>query len=129
METRLGWTCFGLVFLGMISVGAFAQQGGTTSKDEVRTISGCLTKSATGGGYVLTGNDGSAYEIQPNSSVDLAGNLGQRVEAKGVVSQQKMQNTQDDSKQGSDDATKNSAREHAHLQVSELHKTGDSCEL
>ena len=42
------------------------------SKGEVRSITGCLTKSGSGNEYLLTATDGSTWEIHENNSVDLA---------------------------------------------------------
>jgi hypothetical protein len=119
-----------LLLVGATSIWASAQDDTTAkSKDDVRTITGCLTKTGSGNEYVLTGTDGSTWEIHSNSSVDLASNVGQKVDVKGVVSNVKMHNMKEDAKQmGSDAGMKNSNTEHGHLKVTDLQKTGESCE-
>ena len=69
------WTRLLLCVLvaAMTSVWALAQDdSGSNSKDNVRSITGCLTKSGNGNEYLLTANDGSTWEVHENSSVDLA---------------------------------------------------------
>lgn len=119
-----------VVLLGLTSVWAAAQDDtSSNSKGEVRNISGCLTKSGSGNEYLLTGTDGSTWEIHANNSVNLADHVGQKVEARGVVSNEKMHNMKEDAKQmGNDAGMKNKTAEHGHLKVTSIHKTGESCE-
>ncbi len=131
MTNRLSRLLFCVVLVAAASVWAVAQDSdaNSNSKAEVRTITGCLTKSGSGNGYLLTANDGSTWEIRSDSSVDLAGSIGQKVEAKGVVSHDKAHNMKEDAKQmGNDAGMKNNTAEHGHLKVTDLHKTGESCE-
>jgi hypothetical protein len=101
----------------------------SNSKSDVRTIAGCLTKTGSGNEYLLTATDGSTWEIHANASVDLAGSVGQKVEAKGVVSHNKAHNMKEDAKQmGADAGMKNNTMEHGHLKVTDLRQTGESCE-
>lgn len=120
-----------VVLLGLTSAWALAQDSdaNANSKGEVRTITGCLTKSGGGDEYLLTGKDGSTWEIHENSSVDLAAHVNQTVEAKGVVSHEKMHNMKEDGKDMAHDtgATKKHA-EHGHLKVTDVHKVSDSCQ-
>ena len=115
--------------VSLTSVWALAQDSDTNSKGEVRTITGCLTKSGGGNEYLLTANDGSTWEIHENSAVDLAAHVNQTVEAKGVVSHEKMHNMKEDTKDMAHDsgATKAHA-EHGHLKVTDVHKVSDSCQ-
>jgi len=80
-----------VVLAGLTSAWALAQDTDAKSKDAVRTITGCLTNGDSANEYLLTGSDGSTWEIHANSSVDLASHVGHTVEAKGVVSHAKMQ--------------------------------------
>jgi hypothetical protein len=101
----------------------------SNSKGEVRTITGCLTKSGSGNEYLLTGTDGSTWEIHANNSVNLADHVGQKVEARGVVAHQKMHNMKEDAKDmGNDAGMKNNINEHGHMKVTSVHKMGESCE-
>jgi hypothetical protein len=116
--------------VGLASVGAVAQDDASSnSKSDVRTISGCLTKSGSGNEYLLTANDGSTWEIHENSAVDLASHVNQTVEAKGVVSNKTAHDMKEDAKQmGHDTGMKNNTAEHGHLKVTDLHKVSDSCQ-
>jgi hypothetical protein len=113
----------------LTSVWALAQDSDTNAKGEVRTITGCLTKAGGGSEYLLTANDGSTWEIHENSGVDLTAHVNQTVEAKGIVSHEKMHNMKEDAKDMAHDsgATKGSA-EHGHLKVTDIHKVSDSCQ-
>lgn len=118
-----------VVVIGLTSAWALAQDDTSNkSKGEVRNVTGCLTKSGGGNEYLLTGTDGSTWEIHENASVDLAAHVNQTVEAKGVVSHEKMHNMKEDSKEMAHDtgATKAKA-EHGHLKVTDVHKVSDSC--
>jgi hypothetical protein len=119
-----------VVLVGLTSLWAAAQDDtNSNSKGEVRNITGCLTKSGSGNEYLLTGTDGSTWEIHANNSVNLADHVGQKVEARGVVSHEKMHNMKEDTKQmGNDAGMKNKTEEHGHLKVTSIHKTGESCE-
>ena len=111
------------------SVWAVAQDDTSSkSKGEVRNISGCLTKSGGGDEYLLTGTDGSTWEIHENSAVNLAAHVNQTVEAKGVVSHEKMHNMKEDAKEmGHDTGVKNNTAEHGHLKVTSIHKVSGTC--
>ena len=118
-----------VVLVGMTSLWAVAQDDSSNSKGEVRNITGCLTKSGAGNEYLLTGTDGSTWEIHANNGVNLADHVGQKVEARGVVSNEKMHNMKEDAKQmGNDAGMKNNTSEHGHLKVTSIHKLGESCE-
>jgi len=126
------WTRLLLCVLvaGLTSVGALAQDDtSSNSKSDVRTVTGCLTKSGSGNEYLLTANDGSTWEIHANSAVNLASHVDQTVEAKGVVSNKTAHNMKEDAKQmGHDAGMKNNTAEHGHLKVTDVHKVSDSCQ-
>jgi hypothetical protein len=111
------------------SVWAVAQDDtSTNAKGEVRNITGCLTKSGGGDEYLLRGNDGSTWEIHENNSANLAAHVNQTVEAKGVVSHEKMHNMKEDAKEmGHDTGVKNNTAEHGHLKVTSIHKISGTC--
>jgi hypothetical protein len=119
-----------VVLAGLSAMWALAQDDtSSNSKGEVRTITGCLTKSGSGNEYLLTGTDGSTWEIHANNAVNLADHVGQKVEARGVVAHQKMHNMKEDAKDmGNDAGMKNNTNEHGHMKVTSVHKTGESCE-
>lgn len=120
-----------LVFAGLTTAWAVAQDtdANAKSKDSVRTVTGCLTKSGGGDEYLLTGNDGSTWEVHGNSSVDLASNVNHTVEAKGVVKHDKMHNMKEDSKEmASDTGMKKDKGEHGHLTITDIRSTADTCQ-
>ncbi|MGC2476616.1 MAG: hypothetical protein WA485_19920 [Candidatus Sulfotelmatobacter sp.] len=126
------WTRLLLCVLvaALTSVWALAQDdSGSDSKSNVRSITGCLTKSGNGNEYLLTGSDGSTWELHQNNSADLAAHVNQTVRAKGVVSHDTMHNMKEDAKQmGHDTGMKNNTAEHGHLNVTDVHKVSDSCQ-
>jgi len=123
-----------IALAAVTSVWAVAQDDSSNSqandsKGQVRNVTGCLTKSGSGNEYTLTATDGSTWEIHDNNAVDLASHLNQTVEAKGVVSNEKMHNMKEDAKQmGHDTGMKNKTSEHGHLKVTSVHKVSDSCQ-
>jgi len=129
---RKQWTCllFCVVFAGLTSIWALAQDDTSNkSKGEVRSITGCLTKHGGGDEYLLTGSNGSTWEIHENSAVNLASHVNQTVTLRGVVSHEKMHNMKEDAKDMASDtgATKRKA-EHGHLKPTDIEKVSDSCQ-
>jgi hypothetical protein len=113
----------------MTSVWALAQDENSNTKSEVRTLTGCLTKSGNGNEYLLTASEGSTWEMHQNGSVDLGRHVGQTVEIKGTVSHEKMHNMKEDAKEmGHDAGAKNNPAEHGHLNVTDIHRVGEACE-
>lgn len=120
-----------VVFAGLTTAWAVAQDTDTSakSKDSVRTVTGCLTKSGGGDEYLLSANDGSTWEVHANSSVDLASNVNHTVEAKGVVKHNKMHDMKEDSKEMASDAgMKKDHGEHGHLTITDVRSVSDSCQ-
>jgi len=119
-----------VVVLGLTSAWTLAQDDTSNkSKGEVRSVTGCLTKSGSGNEYLLTATDGSTWEIHENNSVDLASHVNQTVDLRGVVSNEKAHNMKEDAKDMASDsgATKPKA-EHGHLKATKIHKVSDSCQ-
>ena len=118
------------VAVGVTSLWAVAQDdANSNSKGEVRTVTGCLTKSGSGNEYLLTANDGSTWEIHDNGGANLAGHVNQTVEAKGVVAHNTTHNMKEDAKDmAHDSGVKNNTAEHGHLKVTSVHKVSDSCQ-
>jgi len=118
-----------VVLAGLTSVWALAQDTDTNAKGEVRTITGCLTKSGGGSEFLLTANDGSTWEIHEKTGIDLASHVDQSVEAKGVVSHEKMHNMKEHTKDMAHDSGSTKVHaEHGHLRVTDVHKVSDSCQ-
>jgi hypothetical protein len=112
------------------SVWALAQDDTTdNSKAQVRTITGCLTKSGSGNEYLLTGRDGSTWEIHENNAVDLASHVNQTVSLRGVVAHEKMHNMKEDAKDmANDSGATNRKAEHGHLKPTHIKTVSDSCQ-
>lgn len=130
MANQLSRLLMCVVLVGFTSVFVMAQDTSedAKSKDSVRTVTGCLTKSG-GDEYRLTANDGSTWELHnADSSVDLASHVDQTVEAKGVVKHNKAHNMKEDSKEMASDAGVKTKAEHGHLTITELRTISKSCE-
>jgi hypothetical protein len=128
--TKLNRFLLCVILAGFTTALAVAQDNDADAKSKgaVRNITGCLTKTG-GNEYLLTANDGSTWEIHGNSSVDLASQVNHTVEAKGVVSHEKMHNMKEDTKDmAKDSGMKKSDTEHGHLKVTDVRSVSDSCQ-
>ena len=97
-------------------------------KADIRDITGCLSKGDSAKEFLLTGNDGSTWEIR-SSRVVLAEHVGHTVTATGVVSNAKMHNLKEDAKEAAKDSgMKKSDAEHGHLKVTEVKMISNSCQ-
>jgi hypothetical protein len=97
------------------------------SKADVRDVTGCLAKGDNANDFVLTGNDGSTWDVT-SSAVDLSEHVGHTIDATGVVSNAKMHNMKEDAKDAAKDSgMKKSDNEHGHLKVTEVKMVSDSC--
>ena len=98
-------------------------------KSKVRTITGCLSKPEGGDEYLITGRNGSTWEIHGSDSrVNLAKHVGQTVTATGEVSHDKLHNMKEDAKDTAKDAAGNRHDpEHGHLKVTSIHRVSGSC--
>src|ERR1700675_3956317 len=101
--------------------------GVAKEKADVRDITGCLSKGDSAKEFVLTGNDGSTWEVA-SGKVALAEHVGHTVTATGVVSNATMHNMKEDAKDAAKDsgATKTND-EHGHLTVTQVKMVSDSC--
>ena len=118
-----------VVLVGLTSVWTMAQDTDTKSKGDVRSITGCLSKGNSANEYLLTGTDGSTWEIHGNNAVDLASHVGHTIEAKGAVSNAKMHNMKEDAKDAAQDSgMKKSNTEHGHLKVTDVRMVAESCQ-
>src|ERR1700686_1270942 len=129
MTNKWGALLLCVVFAGLTSAWALAQDSDAKSKGDVRSITGCLSKGDSANEYLLTGTDGSTWEVHSNNSVNLASHVGHTVEAKGVVTNAKMHNMKEDAKDtAKDSGMKKTSTEHGHLKVTDVHMVGDSCQ-
>ncbi len=101
-------------------------------KSKVRTVTGCLTKAQGGDEYLLTGRNGSTWEVHSkdssDSQVSLSDHVGHTVTATGVVSHSKLHNLKEDAKETAKDtgATKED-KEHGHLTITSIKMVSESC--
>ena len=108
---------------------AFAQD---KPKSKVRTITGCLSKAEGGDEYLLTGKNGSTWEVHSrdnsDSRVSLSDHVGHTVTATGVVSNSKLHNLKEDAKDTASDAgVKKDNREHGHLTITAIKMLSETC--
>jgi hypothetical protein len=101
--------------------------GFAKEKADIRDVTGCLSKGDSGKEFLLTGNDGSTWEV-PSSKVALAEHVGHTVNATGVVSNATAHNLKEDAKDAAKDSgMKKTNAEHGHLTVTEVKMVSDSC--
>ncbi len=116
--------------MGFGAASSFAQDTTSTPKPKsaVRTIRGCLSKGDSAGEYLLTGKDGSTWEVR-STKVALGEHVGHTVSAHGVVSHAKLHNMKEDAKDTAvDSGVKKNDAEHGHLTITSLKMVGESCE-
>jgi hypothetical protein len=107
--------CFG-ISLGMAK-----------DKADVRDITGCLSKGDSAKEFLLTGNDGSTWEVR-SSKVALSEHVGHTVTATGVVSNATMHNMKEDAKDAAKDSgAKKSNAEHGHMTITDVKMLSESC--
>ncbi len=101
--------------------------GFAKEKADVRQVTGCLAKGNSGKEFMLTGNDGSTWEVR-SSNVALAEHVGHTVTATGVVSNATMHNLKEDAKEtAKDSGMKKDDSEHGHLKVTAVKMVSESC--
>ena len=101
--------------------------GFAKEKADVRDVTGCLSKGDSANEFLLTGDDASTWEVR-SSKVALGKHVGHTVTATGVVSNAKMHNLKEDTKDAAKDAgMKNTNNEHGHLKITALKMVSESC--
>ena len=96
-------------------------------KADVRDVTGCLSKGDSAKEFLLTGTDGSTWEVR-SSRVNLAEHVGHTVTATGVVSNAKMHNMKEDAKEtAKDSGMKKSDAEHGHMKITDVKMVSESC--
>lgn len=127
MKTKTNLPCAvatGLLLWGSVS------QAKDKPKSSVRTVTGCLSQGDSADEFLLTGKDGSTWEVRSSKSGDsLAPHVGHTIKATGVVSHAKLHNMKEDTKETASDAgVKKEKPEHGHLQVTAVKMVSDSCQ-
>ncbi|MDP9160268.1 MAG: hypothetical protein M3O09_08570 [Acidobacteriota bacterium] len=118
------------LFAGLATSWMLAQDSTTVSdsKSDVRTITGCVSKGDSADEFMLTGNDGSTWEVR-SSAVSLGDHVGHTVAATGVVSNSKMHNMKEDAKDAAKDSgMKKSNNEHGHLKITDVQMVSETCQ-
>jgi hypothetical protein len=116
------------LILTVLGTWAVAQDTPSKSKSDVRTVTGCLSKGDSANEFLLTGNDGSTWEVR-SSSVALADHVGHTVTATGAVSNAKMHNMKEDAKDATaDSGMKKDNSEHGHLTITDVNMVSESCQ-
>ena len=96
-------------------------------KSDVRDVTGCLSKGDSAKEFLLTGSDGSTWEVR-SSRVALAEHVGHTVTATGVVSNAKMHNLKEDAKEtAKDSGMKKNDTEHGHMKITDVKMVSDTC--
>jgi hypothetical protein len=97
------------------------------SKDNAREVTGCISKGDSAKEFMLTGDDGSTWEVR-SDKVALADHVGHKVTATGAVSNAKMHNMKEDAKDAAKDSgMKKSDAEHGHMTITDLKMVSESC--
>ena len=132
MTTKLNRLLLCLIVGGLAVLWAVAPQetSASKSKSDVRTVTGCLTKGDGADEFLLTGNDGSTWEVRGSKSgVDLASHVGHTISATGVVSNTTAHNLKEDAKDAAKDTgMKNDNTEHGHLKITDVQMVSESCQ-
>ena len=111
------------LILAAVSTSALAK-----SKSDVRDVTGCLSKGHSADEFLLTGNDGSTWEVR-SGRVALADHVGHTVTATGVITNAKMHNLKEDAKDAAKDSgMKKDNSEHGHMKITEVKMVSDSCQ-
>ncbi|MCU1304146.1 MAG: hypothetical protein JWQ87_4430 [Candidatus Sulfotelmatobacter sp.] len=132
MTTKVNRLLMLLILAGLTASWAAAQDdtSDSKSKSDVRTVTGCLTKGDGADEFMLTGSNGSTWEVRGSKSgVDLANHVGHTISATGVVSNAMAHNLKEDSKDAAKDTgMKKNNTEHGHLKVTDVKMVSDSCQ-
>lgn len=130
MKLKIGALLVSLILVVFGLSWAFAQDTSTDtkSKSATRTITGCLSKGDSANEYLLTGNDGSTWEVR-SDTVSLADHVGHQVSATGVVTNATAHNLKEDAKDiASDTHIKKHNSEHGHMKITDVQMVGSSCQ-
>ena len=131
MKNQLGRLLLCFVLVGLTASWVIAQDTDSNSKgkSDTRTVTGCLTKGDSSGEYLLTGTDGSTWEVHDSGAVSLASHVGHTIAATGVVSNAMAHNMKEDAKDAAHDTgMKKNNTEHGHLKITEVRMVSESCQ-
>jgi len=128
MKSKVSKFAFCVMLVAFSSCWLLAQNDTTDkSKSDTRTITGCLSQGDSANEFLLTGTDGSTWEVR-SSAVSLAKHVGHEVSATGVVSNAMAHNMKEDAKDAATDAhMKKDNSEHGHMKITDLQMVSESC--
>ena len=118
------WSLQLLIASGLVLSPVFAAQAAPSQdkSDDVRSITGCLSKGDGAREFKVTGEDGSTWEVT-SATVKLSPHLGHTVTATGQVWHPDMHGTKETAKEAVDA----DAKEHGHLKVTKVSMVSESC--
>jgi hypothetical protein len=113
-----------LVASGLVLAPIFAAQAtlGQDKSDDVRSITGCLSKGDSAREFKITGEDGSTWEVT-SATVKLSPHLGHTVTVSGKVWHPDMHGAKEKAKETVDA----DAKEHGHLKATKVEMVSESC--
>jgi len=119
--------CLILAVAGSVWTSAQDAPDASKGKAHTRTITGCLSQGDDKDEFLLTGKNGSTWEVR-SDAVSLAEHVGHTVTATGTVRAAAMHNMKEDAKDAAHDAgMKDKNTEHGHLQITDVKMVSDSC--
>ncbi len=121
---KANWSFQLFVASGLVLSPIFAAQAapGQDKSADVRSITGCLSKSDSAKEFEITGEDGSTWEVT-STTVKLSPHLGHTVTVTGRVWHPDMHGAKEKAKEAVDA----DAKEHGHLKVTKVSMVSESC--
>jgi hypothetical protein len=120
--------CF--LIVGLMSAWVIGQDDSSNpkSKDNVRSITGCLSQGDSAKEFLITAADGSTWELRNSSAASLTPHVGHQVKVTGTVSNAKAHNMKEDAKDAATDSgMKKGNAEHGHLKPTDVQMISDTC--
>jgi hypothetical protein len=109
-----------------MSVWAMADDN-NKGKSDTRTVTGCLQQTSHNNQFLLKANDGSSWTVSSDTA-QLAEHVGHTVTVTGIVSNSKMHNMKEDTKDmAHDTGVKKSNNEHGRLKATDVQMVSSSC--
>jgi hypothetical protein len=123
MTTKLTFSLLAVSFLAIAP--ALAQSSNAQEEDKsakTRSVTGCLSPGDSANEFKLTQDDGSTWEIQ-SKAVKLSPHVGHTVTITGKVWHPDMHGAKEKAK----DTVDSSAKEHGHLNATNVTMVSESC--
>jgi len=115
-----------LLLACFMSVWAMADDN-SKGKSDTRTVTGCLQQTSHNNQFLLKANDGSSWTVSSDTT-PLAEHVGHTVTVTGIVSNYKMHNMKEDTKDmAHDTGVKKSNNEHGRLKATDVQMVSSSC--